>query len=218
MATYLPSTFGWSPPHVRTSVTDEPDYSEVAATALYDAPQGLLGSTIRMQVAGSGDETVCKTRVLTQVRIRLAQAVPAAATGVHVVAHLRCEDASAYVKGTDEPGVSSLTASYVSRPFAQVLKGKAAPQYDGSVAAAGAAFIDKVPMIGIKGSDFTLGEFPQRGDAWTFSVELDDVSPTRGLLIAVGLDDEAVVESNDVSYTLGATSSWTLESVDLVTY
>lgn len=220
MATYHPDTFRWAPPTLETRLSDEPDINEIQVRLLYDHTQGRLGSDIRLRLRGSEDDTRSTCLVRTRVEIRIAQPIPSGAVGVHVVAKFRCEESSREFDHYDESGDSNLIVDYRSKPFARLdldpPLGRYA--YDEPFFEWYSQHADKSFLIG--GLDFDHGDAgPMKpGDLGTFDVGLDEVAPTRGMLIEVGMEDEVVAQSDDTTYIVRLRSHWFLERVDLTPY
>ncbi len=220
VATYLPQAFRWSPPTLEAHLSDEPDHHDLNARLLYDHTEGRLGSDIRLRLKGSDDDTRSSCLVRTEVGLRLAQAVPPLAHGVHVVATFRCEESGREFDHYDEAGLSDLKVDYTSRPFARLDLDPplGARVYDKPFLRSYAQHAEPTVMVG--GLDFDLDDVAPvpHGKKAVFTCTLDELPPRRGNLLAVGIEDEVVARSDDTTYIVRLRSHWFLESVDLSTY
>lgn len=220
VAIYPPQTYRWAPPTLEARLSDEPDHSDLRARLLYDHTAGRLGSDIRLRLKGSDDDTRSSCLVRTHVEVRLAQPVPPGAKGIHVVGKFRCEESSREFDHYDESGLSDLKVDYTSRPYARLELDPplGAYAYGKPFFRSYAQHAEPSGLVG--GLDVDIndeGPLPQ-GHKALLAVELDEISPRRGLLIAIGMEDEVVAQSDDTTYIVRLRSHWFLDSVELTTY
>jgi hypothetical protein len=227
---FIPAEFGWSPPWLEHQIKDEPDGVGLVGHINYDFRAGRLGSSFRLSLTGSDDDTGNRLLVRTECIVPLSRDnIPVDAKQMVVRAVFECVECFTGDTNTfaDEYGPSTINALWSSRPYAlQARIDNVGVKRSGQTYSANDA--ENLVRVTYWGTDFPYGSGilgavgasdikpKQKGDRVVFTVELEEIPPQDVDQVIIGIEDEIAAASNDVSYELELRSHWLLLEVEVV--